>query len=76
MAFSELLRAEGRHAVALQAREEAKAIAELTADYADTGKGRVADANRAATELQRREAYIKLVEAEVLDSLGAALRSS
>ncbi len=65
-AYSELIRSEGRHAVALQAREEAKAIAQLTADYAETGKGRVADANRAATELQRREAYIKFVEAELL----------
>jgi outer membrane protein TolC len=66
LAYSELLRAEGRHAVALQAREEARAIAQLTADYAETGKGRVADANRAATELQRREAYVKQVEAELL----------
>ena len=66
LAYSELLRAEGRHAVALQAREEARAIARLTADYAVTGQGRVADANRAATELQRREAYIKQVESEVL----------
>src|SRR5271157_4144085 len=56
LAFSELLRSEGRRAVALQAREEAQAIAKLTADYAVTGQGRYADANRAATELQRREA--------------------
>lgn len=66
MAYSELLRSEGRHAVALQARDEAKVVAQLTADYAVTGKGRVADANRAATVLQRREAYIKSVEAELL----------
>jgi outer membrane protein TolC len=66
LAYSELLRAEGRRAVTLQAREEARAIARLTADYAETGKGRVADANRAATELERREAYIKQVEAELL----------
>ncbi len=68
LAFSELLRAEGRRAVALQAREEAQAIAKLTADYAETGQGRYADANRAATELQRREAYIKQVESELLTS--------
>ncbi len=47
-------------------REEAKAVAQLTAVYAETGKGRVADANRAATELQRREAYVKQVESELL----------
>ena len=73
LAFSELLRSEGRHAVALQAREEAQAIAKLTADYAVTGQGRYADANRAATDLQRREAYIKQVESELSDLLGAAL---
>jgi outer membrane protein TolC len=66
MAYSELLRSEGRYAVGLQAREEAQAIAQLTADYAETGKGRVADANRGATELQRREAYIQQIEAELL----------
>jgi outer membrane protein TolC len=68
LAFSELLRSEGRRAVALQAREEAQAIAKLTADYAVTGQGRYADANRAATELQRREAYVKQVESELLAS--------
>jgi outer membrane protein TolC len=65
-AYSELLRSEGRHAVAHQARDEARIIARLTADYAQVGQGRLADANRAATELQRREAYIKEVEAELL----------
>ena len=73
LAFSELLRSEGRRAVALQAREEARAIAKLTADYAVTGQGRYADANRAATDLQRREAYMKQVESELSDVLGAAL---
>ncbi len=68
LAYSELLRSEARHAVALQARDEADAVAKLTADYAQTGQGRVADANRAATELQRREAYLKQVESELLRS--------
>ena len=68
LAFTELLRSEGRRAVALQAREEAQAIAKLTADYAVTGQGRYADANRAATDLQRREAYLKQVESELLTS--------
>ena len=68
LAFSELLRSEGRRAVALQALEEARAIAKLTADYAVTGQGRYADANRAATDLQRREAYLKQVESELLTS--------
>ena len=68
LAFSELLRSEGRRAVALQALDEARAIAKLTADYAVTGQGRYADANRAATDLQRREAYLKQVESELLTS--------
>lgn len=66
LAYSELLRSEARHAVALQAIDEARVIARLTADYAQVGQGRLADANRAATELQRREAFIKLVEAELI----------
>ena len=41
-------------------------IAKLTADYAKTGQGREADANRAATQLARREAYIQAAEGEVL----------
>ncbi|QEH33452.1 Outer membrane efflux protein [Aquisphaera giovannonii] len=71
VAFSELLRSEARHAVALQNREEARGIARLTRDYAETGQGRMADANRAATELQRREAYLKGVEAELVAASAA-----
>jgi outer membrane protein TolC len=66
LAYSELLRAEARHAVALQALDEVRVIAQLTADYAQVGQGRVADANRAATERQRREAFVKLVESEMI----------
>jgi len=65
-AYSELLRAEGRHAAQIQARDEARLIAKLTSDYAKTGQGREADANRAATQLARREADIQAAEAEVL----------
>jgi outer membrane protein TolC len=66
LAYSELLRAEGRVAVETQARDEAREIARLTREYAEQGQGRVADANRAATQLARREAYIKAAEGEVL----------
>jgi outer membrane protein TolC len=65
-AYSELLRAEGRRAAQVQAREEARTIAKLTADYAEKGLGREADANRAASQLARREAYIMAAEGEVL----------
>ena len=65
-AYSELLRAEGRRAAQMQARDEAKVIVKLTRDYAISGQGREADANRAATQLARREADIQAAEAEVL----------
>jgi outer membrane protein TolC len=66
LAYSELLRAEARRAAQLQARDEARVIAKLTADYAREGQGREADANRAATQLARRESYIQAAEGEVL----------
>src|SRR5262249_59734476 len=66
VAYSELLRGEGRRAASIQARDEAREIARLTAEYARTGQGRVADANRAATELARWEAQIQAAEAEIL----------
>jgi outer membrane protein TolC len=68
LAYSELLRSEGRRAVQTQARDEARTIARLTADFAREGQGRAADANRAATELARREADIQAAEAEILTS--------
>jgi outer membrane protein TolC len=65
-AYSELVRAEGLVAIFKQARDEAKEIARLTGEYAATGEGRKADADRAATELARREAAIQDAEARVL----------
>jgi outer membrane protein TolC len=65
-AYSELLRAEGLRAAQIQARDEARVIAKLTRDFALAGLGREADANRAATQLARREAEIQAAEAEIL----------
>jgi outer membrane protein TolC len=65
-AYSELLRSEGRRAARIQARDEARVVAKLTSDYARAGQGRIADANRAATELARWEASIQAAEAELL----------
>jgi outer membrane protein TolC len=53
--YTRLLQAEGEHSLAILARNDARRIAELTAAYARTGEGRRADADRAATELARRE---------------------
>ena len=66
LAYSELLRAEGKRAISLQVREEAKKLAELTAAYANAGQGRQADAQRAQTELEQRENDIKSAEEAVL----------
>jgi outer membrane protein TolC len=65
-AYSELLRAQGRRAAQMQARDEARTIVKLTYDYAEKGLGREADANRAAAQLARREADIMAAEGEVL----------
>jgi outer membrane protein TolC len=66
LAYSELIRAEGIRAVSLQARDEAREVARLTADYAATGQGRQADADRAATELARREGEVLASEGFIL----------
>ncbi len=67
-AYSELIRAEGRRALSVQNRDESREVARLTASYAASGQGRAADANRAATELARREAELQAAEGEVLTS--------
>ncbi len=58
VAYSELIRAEGIRAVSLQARDEAREVARITAVYAQQGQGRQADADRAATELALREGEV------------------
>ncbi len=67
-AYSELLRAEGRRAARIQARDEARVIYQITSDYARFGQGRVADANRASTVVSRWESMIQASEAEILTS--------
>ncbi|HYT94977.1 MAG TPA: TolC family protein [Gemmataceae bacterium] len=64
--YLELLRAEGRLAVALRTRGEAREVARVTAAYAKTGRGRQADADRAATELEQRNADVLQAEGDLL----------
>jgi outer membrane protein TolC len=61
-AYLELLRATGRYSAAVQTRDEAKAVAKVTGDFAATGKGRQSDADRAATELEQRIAEVAQAE--------------
>jgi outer membrane protein TolC len=69
--YVELLRAEGLRAVAVKNREEARVIARLTAAYAETGQGNQADADRAATELARRNDEVVAAEGRVLTASAA-----
>lgn len=76
LAYSELTRSEGRRAVAKQARDEAREVARLTADYAATGEGRKADAHRAASELARREGDVLEAEGEILAASAELCRAA
>ena len=66
LAYCELIRGEGRRAIAEQIRDQAAEVARITAAYARTGAGRKADADRAATELGRRRADLRLAEGNIL----------
>lgn len=68
LAYSELVRAEGQVAIARQARDEARTVAELTAQFLKVGEGAEADANRAKTELARRESNVQAAEGQLLTS--------
>jgi outer membrane protein TolC len=71
--YLELLRAEGRRAVAAKNKAEALEVARITANFAAAGQGRQADADRAATELDQRNT--DLLQAEN-DTLTASARLS
>jgi outer membrane protein TolC len=64
--YLDLLRAEGRRSLAVKSRDEAQEVARVTADYARVGQGRQADADRAATVLEQRNAALVEAEAAVL----------
>jgi outer membrane protein TolC len=65
-AYMELLRTEGRRAIAILNRQEAREVARVTANYFKAGQGRQADADRAATELEVREADFIQAEGDIL----------
>jgi outer membrane protein TolC len=65
-AYVDLLYAEGHRAVALKTRGEAAEVARVTAEYAATGQGKQADADRAAADLALRDEDILNAENEVL----------
>ncbi len=65
-AYVELLRAEGRLAIALQNRFDTAQVAQITRAYAETGQGTAADADRAATDLRLRDNQVLQAQNEVL----------
>jgi len=64
-AYTDLLQAHGGFSLAIITRNDAREVARLTANYAKTGEGRESDAERAATELRRREEGVIEARAEV-----------
>lgn len=65
-AYLELLRAQGRRAIALRVRTDAAEVARVTENFARTGQGRQADADRAATELEQRNSDVTEAEGNLL----------
>ncbi len=68
LAYGELLCADGARAIVQQSRDNAKEVARVTADFAATGEGRDSERERAATELERREAGMWLADARVYEA--------
>jgi outer membrane protein TolC len=65
-AYCELLHANGRQSIALQTRNEAAEVARVTSVFAKAGQAARADADRAATERERRQGDLAEAEAEAL----------
>jgi outer membrane protein TolC len=68
LAYLELLRAEGRRAIAVEVRGEAAEVSRVTTNFAKKGIGqeRQADADRAQTEYDQRVADVLQAEADVM----------
>ncbi|OWK41680.1 Outer membrane protein [Fimbriiglobus ruber] len=66
LAYLDLLRGEGRRAIAKKNRDEAAQVERITRDFAETGQGRKADADRAAVDLRQRDAALSQAEAATL----------
>lgn len=66
LAYLDLLETEGRRSVLLQLGTDARELARMTANYAKTGQGIDADANRAATDFVDRRAAAVAANGETL----------
>ncbi len=63
--YTELLRAEGRRAIARRVVGEAREVEDVTVAFARAGQGREADADRARTEREQREAELLETQGQV-----------
>jgi outer membrane protein TolC len=68
VAYTDLLAAQGRRALARLSRKEAKDVYDLSAIWAKLGAGRDADKDRAETELRLLEADLITAEGEVFQT--------
>jgi len=66
LAYTDLLRADARLAIAGQNRTEAAELVRITEAYAKAGQGRKADADRATVELRKRDAELTQAEGDTL----------
>lgn len=66
LAYTDLLRNDGRRAIAGKNRAEAAELVRVTEIYAKAGQGRRSDADRAAVELRKRDAELTQAEADTL----------
>lgn len=65
VAYLELLRAEGRLAIAREAREKTQTIADLTGAFARVGQGAEADHDRMLAELAARDGDLTIAEESI-----------
>jgi outer membrane protein TolC len=70
-AYLDLLEANGERSVRMTVRASTAEVARITQAFAKTGQGRVADAERAATELFDRDA--KLIDVEAMSYQASAV---
>jgi outer membrane protein TolC len=68
VAYCDLVKAQGTRAIAVKVRDDAKEVARITSTFAEIGQGRPAEAERAATELGRRNADILAAEAGMIEA--------
>ncbi len=68
VAYCQLVREQGTRAIAVNVRDDAKEVARITAAFAKAGQGRQADAERAKTEVGRREADIFSADAAIIEA--------